>query len=335
MVQSGKTHAVVEATSHGLSHRSCRLADVSFQVGVFTNLSPEHLEFHGSIEQYRNDKANLFRALPGGSETSFGVVNDDDTHTPFFRKAAAAPVFGFSLRDGRGSLWARDVALGSTGSRFQMCDATGCAAAHLPVPGGFNVENALAAVLTVSRLLGEGLEIVASRLPQLRSIPGRLSPVHAGQPFGVVVDFAHTPGSFAKLLPAMRSRTPGKLIVVFGSAGERDRGKRPLQGELAARYADRAILTDEDPRGEDSMAIIEEIAAGCGSMQRGADLLLIPNRREAIRVALEMAAPDDTVLLLGKGHESSIAQADGPRPWDEAQVAREILAKLGYAAPVP
>jgi len=335
MVRSGKTHVVVEATSHGLSRTTSRLADVVFDVGVFTNLSPEHLEFHRTMEQYRDDKANLFRALPCGVNGSFGVVNEDDENAAFFRDVAAAPVFGFSLREGLGDVWARDVSIGSTESQFYACSATGCVSTRLPVPGSFNVENALAALLTVSHVLKIGIDTLAPALARLRGIPGRLSPVRAGQPFGVIVDFAHTPGAFAKLLPTMRRRTSGKLIVVFGSAGERDRAKRPLQGALAARYADRVVLTDEDPRGEDPMAILKEIASGAEGMRQGAELSLIPDRREAIRAAMRMAQADDMVLLLGKGHESSIAHADGSLPWDEASVARETLAELGYAAPVP
>jgi UDP-N-acetylmuramoyl-L-alanyl-D-glutamate--2,6-diaminopimelate ligase len=157
--------------------------------------------------------------------------------------------------------------------------------------------------------------------------------IRRGQSFRVIVDYAHTPQSFAKLLPLIRQHTQGRLIVVFGSAGERDLAKRPLQGELAARYCDIIVLTDEDPRGEDPSAILEQIAAGCRRECRGrgrGDLHLIPDRREAISRAFTLAEEGDTVLLLGKGHERSIIYAGAPLPWLEAQVAGEILEEMGW-----
>jgi UDP-N-acetylmuramoyl-L-alanyl-D-glutamate--2,6-diaminopimelate ligase len=160
-----------------------------------------------------------------------------------------------------------------------------------------------------------------------------MEPIRRGQPFGVIVDYAHTPQSFAKLLPLVRDHTRGRLIAVFGSAGERDLAKRPLQGELAARYCDIIVLADEDPRGEDPRAILEQIAAGCRREDPKRDpggLHLIPDRREAISRAFDLAQEGDTVLLLGKGHERSIIYADAPIPWLEAQVAAEILAQMGW-----
>jgi UDP-N-acetylmuramoyl-L-alanyl-D-glutamate--2,6-diaminopimelate ligase len=158
--------------------------------------------------------------------------------------------------------------------------------------------------------------------------------ISRGQPFRVIVDYAHTPQSFAKLLSLAREHTEGRLIAVFGSAGERDLEKRPLQGEVAVRYSDIVILTDEDPRDEEPSAILEQIAAGCRrekpGLRTGVQLFLIPDRREAITRALSLAEKGDTVLLLGKGHERSIIYADGPIPWLEAQVAREILEQMGW-----
>jgi UDP-N-acetylmuramoyl-L-alanyl-D-glutamate--2,6-diaminopimelate ligase len=154
--------------------------------------------------------------------------------------------------------------------------------------------------------------------------------VDGGQPFRVVVDFAHTPQSFEKLLPALKRETAGTLIVLFGSGGERDTAKRSLQGAAAARYADVVILTDEDPRGENPEDILEQIAAGCKGKIRNNNLFLIPDRRRAVRKALGMAQSGDTVLLLGKGHEKSIIYADGPVPWNERQAAEQELASLGY-----
>jgi UDP-N-acetylmuramoyl-L-alanyl-D-glutamate--2,6-diaminopimelate ligase len=155
--------------------------------------------------------------------------------------------------------------------------------------------------------------------------------VDLGQPFAVIVDYAHTPGAFMRLLPWMRARTTGELTAVFGSAGERDREKRPLQGRAAGAHCDTLVITDEDPRGEDRMEILEQVAAGCEGKRRGESLFLIPDRREAVRFALSRARPGDAVLLLGKGHEASIIGPDGPAVWDERAVAEEALRSLGYA----
>jgi UDP-N-acetylmuramoyl-L-alanyl-D-glutamate--2,6-diaminopimelate ligase len=154
--------------------------------------------------------------------------------------------------------------------------------------------------------------------------------VDEGQPFGVVVDYAHTPGAFEKLFPWVRAHTTGRITAVFGSAGERDREKRPLQGRAAADSCDTLVITDEDPRGEDSMTILEEIAAGCPEKKRGEDLFLIPDRREALLLAFSRARPGDSVLLLGKGHEGSIIGPSGPSPWDERKEAEEALRSIGY-----
>jgi UDP-N-acetylmuramoyl-L-alanyl-D-glutamate--2,6-diaminopimelate ligase len=155
--------------------------------------------------------------------------------------------------------------------------------------------------------------------------------VRAGQPFLVIVDYAHTPAAFARVLPFARAQTPGRLIAVFGSAGERDTAKRPLQGELASRYCDLLVLADEDPRGEEPQAILRQIAAGC-RLGPGQELLLEPDRRKAIHEAIRRAGPGDAVLLLGKGHEGSILYAGGSLPWNEAEVAREALRALGYGS---
>ncbi|MFP4408431.1 MAG: glutamate ligase domain-containing protein [Spirochaetaceae bacterium] len=206
---------------------------------------------------------------------------------------------------------------------------------HIPLVGTFNVENTLAALLTVATLLDQDPLDLADHVTSLRSLPGRMSRITAeGAPFNLIVDYAHTPGSFERVLPMIKERTEGRLILLFGSAGERDLKKRPIQGSLAATYAEVVILTDEDPRLEDSMEILEQIARGVREQwdSTGAKgvLELIPDRTEAIETAIKRAKKGDSILCLGKGHESSILYADGPRPWDEEAVARELLTKHGY-----
>ncbi len=346
MRDAGYEYAVVEASSHGLSPRTNRLGDVAFDAGVMTNVTHEHLEFHGTVEQYRHDKANLFRALDrvghrkliaGRSVEvpSFGVVNADDPVSDLFRRACGKPVYSFGAADAPADAFARAVVSDAGGSSFEYVEEGSSYPARIELPGEFNVRNALAALLTVSRLRGIPASELLPLLPKLRPVRGRMTVVDRGQPFEVIVDYAHTPSSFQAILPPLRSRVRGRVICVFGSGGERDTEKRPLQGRIAAEYCDVVILSDEDPRGEDPMALLEDIAAGCPGLVRGERLFLIPDRRAAIRRAFSLAGPGDLVLLLGKGHENSIIYARGTIPWDEIAEAEAALAELDYERSSP
>jgi len=332
MLDAGREFAVVEATSHGLSRRTNRLGDVLFDAAVLTNVTHEHLEFHGSFEQYRSDKANLFRAVSPDTVKSvrcprFAVVNAADPSASYFEQAARVPVYRYGSPEG---LSARGTHGDISGSTFLMAEGRETAEARIRIPGPFWVENALAATLAAARILEVPPLSLAPLVDRLKSVPGRMDYVSMGQPFAVIVDYAHTPGAFLKLFPWVRAHTPGKVTAVFGSAGERDREKRPLQGRAAAAHCDTVVLTDEDPRGDDRLGILEEIAAGCDGKTRGDDLLLVPDRREAIRMALSRARPGDSVLLLGKGHEGSIIGPRGPSEWDERSEAEAALRSLGY-----
>ncbi len=343
MADAGMRYAVLEATSHGLSERTGRLADVRFQAAVCTNITHEHLEFHGTFEQYRSDKANLFRALDRGQEgpgaaRRFGVANAGDPSHAYLAAQTRRPVHLYGLQPGHvaggcaeAELTAHDFAGDLEGSRFRLGWPGGQAEVGLTLPGQHNVENLLAACLAVHRLLAVPFADLVPLLPGLRGVPGRLQPVRAGQPFRVIVDYAHTPEAFARVLPFARAQTPGRLIAVFGSAGERDTAKRPLQGEIASRHCDLLVLADEDPRGEDPQSILRQIAAGC-RLGPGQELLLEPDRRKAIHEAIRRAGPGDAVLLLGKGHEGSIIYSGGPLPWNEEEVALEALRALGYGS---
>ncbi len=332
MVDRGREYAVVEATSHGLSRRTNRLGDVQFDAAVLTNVTLEHLEFHGTFEQYRSDKANLFRAVSPDSPKAvrsprFVVVNADDPSAAYFAEASRVPV----RRYGRnGELQARSAREDLTGTSFHLALGAEQAEARICIPGPFWVDNSLAALLTVSTMLEVPVLSLAPLVSGLKSVPGRMDYVDQGQPFAVIVDYAHTPGAFLKLFPWVRAHTPGRLTAVFGSGGERDREKRPLQGKAASELCDTVVITDEDPRGEDRVSILEEIAAGCTGRRRGEDLFLVPDRREAIRLALSRAQPGDSILLLGKGHEASIIGPAGPMAWDERTEAQAALRSLGY-----
>ncbi|MDC7232561.1 MAG: UDP-N-acetylmuramoyl-L-alanyl-D-glutamate--2,6-diaminopimelate ligase [Spirochaetales bacterium] len=332
MVDSGMEYAVLEATSHGLSPKNSRLADVEFDVAVLTNVTHEHLEFHGSIEQYRLDKANLFKMIADSpSDDAFGVVNDDDQWAEIYMDAVGEkPVFLYSLKDKDADLWCSDYKSDDTGISFTLHVPNGKKDSRLNMPGLFNIENAMAALVAVSELLEEDVLELVEHLPNLTGVTGRMSPVTGNMPFSVLVDYAHTPGSFEKLLPLVKSDVKGKLIVLFGSAGERDVEKRSEQGEIADDYADIIILSNEDPRGDDPMDIINDIAEGITSKDQDKNLFFIPDRREGMKKAVELAGEGDMILTLGKGHESSIIYDDGPRPWNESEVLKEVLAEAGY-----
>lgn len=335
MRNRGKEFAVVEATSHGLSHRTARLLDVEFDVGVLTNVTHEHLEFHGSWDTYLSDKTNLFRSLSLGRSLAkgcptFGIANRDDRSYPYVKEHCSVPLYSYSLHHSEADLFASHIESDLEGNTFLLHEKGSSAPCRIPLPGVFNVENVMAALLTVARLLGVPALSLIPLVKDLKGVRGRMTPIRRGQPFSVLVDYAHTPGAFEKLFPQVRKFTRGRLIAVFGSAGERDVEKRPLQGSIASRYADLIILTNEDPRLEDPMKILQDIAKGCQGKTEGKDLFYIPDRTEAIRLAFQKALSQDTVVLLGKGHENSIILPSGPIPWDEIEKAESILEELGY-----
>jgi UDP-N-acetylmuramoyl-L-alanyl-D-glutamate--2,6-diaminopimelate ligase len=340
MAENGAEYAVIEASSHGLSKKTNRLGDVEFSVAVMTNVAHEHLEFHGTWEQYRDDKVNLFRALKRqGVLASFGVINADDPSGAVFAGATKARILKYSTRglaanlslgsitSSGGGNW-YSVAVSQTGEIIDIRDR---------LPGAFNTGNVLAALLVVSELLDTPIRDLAPLAAFLRPLKGRMTRIPNGLGIELLVDYAHTPSSFEAILPPLRERLGRdgegrRLLCVFGSAGERDTQKRPLQGKIAASYADILILCDEDPRGEDPMAILEEIAAGCAegnpAIRRGRNLFLIAERPAAIRKALSLAREGDMVLLLGKGHENSVIYADGPHPYDEIEEATRAVEEL-------
>jgi len=360
MRHNGAEFAVLESSSHGLSKKNNRLGDVDFDVGVVTNVTHEHLEFHGTFEQYRSDKAELFRALDISSHRkegrdgefyvpSFGVANADDANAGFFAAATKKKTYTFSTRGAEADLSTHHVESEAGGNSYEVFIASNGKTITLRdrLSGAFNAGNVLAGLLVVSNLLSAEVEELAPLVPLLKPVRGRMTAVNRGQPFEVLVDYAHTPSSFETVLPPLRERLNsrgGRLICLFGSAGERDTQKRKLQGEIAARYSDIVILTDEDPRGEDPIAILEEIAngcftakgcetsKGCGNVIRNETLFLIPNRPEAIRKAVSLARQGDIVLLLGKGHENSIIYAHGTIAYDEIGEAEAALEESGYTA---
>jgi len=341
MVEAGDRFAVVESSSHGLAQD--RVGEVAYDVGVLTNLTHEHLEFHRTPEAYRAAKLRLFERLARGEGNpdkgwpKTGVVNLDDPVSQDFIVAtrdAGARVLTYGSEP-RADV--RPASVQEDAQRIRVRVVTGRWNGDVTVAmaGRFNVHNALAAV-GVGEALALDPSAIRDGLANLRAVPGRMERIEAGQPFAVVVDYAHTPDSLAKVLDnlaPLAAASGGGLIALFGSAGERDVAKRPMMGRIAGERSRLVVVTDEDPRGEDSTRILEQIAEGAerAGKRRGHDLLLIADRREAIAAALDQARPGDIVLLAGKGHEKTIEIGGASIEWDEARVAREVLASMGHA----
>ncbi|HSH21348.1 MAG TPA: UDP-N-acetylmuramoyl-L-alanyl-D-glutamate--2,6-diaminopimelate ligase, partial [Candidatus Caenarcaniphilales bacterium] len=346
MVAAGDRFAVVESTSHGLALD--RVAQIAFDVAVLTNITHEHLDLHRTHEAYRAAKRRLFEWLAEGSGNpakgwpKSAVVNREDPAADEFIEAArrsGAQVLTYAA-DASTAADVRATAVhedADGGLSIRVTTHRWTDMLRLRLTGRFNVYNALAAVA-----VGEALSLEPERmragLARLAGVPGRMERIDLGQPFTVLVDFAHTPGALAASLDSLAplaAARGGGVISLFGSPGDRDIDKRPLMGRTAAERSRLVVLTDDDPRDEDRMGILEQIAEGAETVggRRDHDVLLIPDREEAIRRALELARPGDIVLLAGKGHERSLATAAGPVPWNEAAIARGALVELGYDAP--
>ncbi len=312
---AGGEAVVLEASSHALALE--RVQAVDWDVAVWTHLSREHLDFHGTVEAYFAEKRKLVERAP------FSVLNADDPWTA--QLTALGPHMTYSLE--RAADWrAGDIEEREGGLHFQVRSPLGDFDARLPMIGRFNVANALAAMAAAAHLGATAAQLTAG-LAGFAGVPGRMQLVPGGRAGArVVVDFAHTPPSLEKALGTLRVTTPGRLIVVIGSAGgPRDPSKRAPLGEVATRLADTAIFTEEDSRDTPLADILAEMARGARSAGRG-NYELVPDRRDAIRRAVALAGPGDTVLLAGKGPEDTLERADTTIPWDEVAEARAALA---------
>ncbi|HEV3379262.1 MAG TPA: UDP-N-acetylmuramoyl-L-alanyl-D-glutamate--2,6-diaminopimelate ligase [Thermoleophilaceae bacterium] len=317
MVDGGDRACAMEVSSHALELG--RVAGIRFACRIFTNLTQDHLDFHETMEAYFAAKRRLFE------EPGLSVVNLDDEYGR--RIAAEVESVTFAV-ECDADYRARDVEFDLMGSRF-VCDTPdGELRLRSPLPGLFNVQNVLGAV-AAARSLGVPGEAIAEALPSFGRVPGRFEPVDEGQDFGVLVDYAHTPEALENVLQAAREVTRGRLHVVFGAGGDRDRGKRPLMGAAARRLADRVLVTSDNPRSEDPEAIVDAVMEGTGpDAERETD------RRRAIALAIETAEPGDVVVIAGKGHEQGQEFENGRKePFDDRTVAREALrTRLGARA---
>lgn len=316
---------VLETTSMALAQH--RVYGVPYSVSVFTNLTHEHLGYHGTFERYRDAKRRMFKLADKNRRgLRTGVINADDPNAEYFA-SDIRNVVTYGVKSG--DLRARGIKLQPSGVEYDVTAGEDKYHIRTRLPGSFNVDNSLAA-LGVGRVLGLTPKQIERGIYALDGVAGRMTRIDEGQDFDAIVDYAHSPDSFEKLFKDIKPVVKGRLIVVFGSQGGGDRAKRPVQGELAGRYADEVVLCEEDDREEDGNKILEEIAAGAekAGKIRDKDLFLVLDRPAAIEFGLKRARKGDTVLFLGKGHEKTIERADGEHPWDEIGEVRQALKSL-------
>jgi UDP-N-acetylmuramoyl-L-alanyl-D-glutamate--2,6-diaminopimelate ligase len=310
MVGGGDEACVMEVSSHALS--LLRTDSIDFSVKVFTNLTQDHLDFHASMEDYFQSKRKLFQT-PGKS-----VICIDDPYGLRLAKELGDSCVTCSISN-NADFRAEDISFDASGTGFRCHTPESVFDVSTPLPGLFNVKNALCAI-AVGYLLGVGQDAIKQALWSAPRVPGRFEPIQEGQDFAVLVDYAHTPDSLENALQAARAVCQNRLVVVFGAGGDRDRAKRPLMGAVAATLADRVIVTSDNPRDENPAAIVSDIASAASQAECEID------RRRAIELAVSQAAPGDVVLVAGKGHEQGQEFAHGRKePFDDAQVVRELL----------
>ncbi|HEV8573975.1 MAG TPA: UDP-N-acetylmuramoyl-L-alanyl-D-glutamate--2,6-diaminopimelate ligase [Dehalococcoidia bacterium] len=332
MVEADCRYAVIEASSHGLALN--RVDECDFDVGVFTNLYPDHLDFHQTLEDYIAAKGRLFSMLDTAAQKDIektAVLNADEPTSEQFRRLTTARIIAYGLHSDA-DVTAENIVPEGWGTRFHIRAFGEEREVRISTPGDFNVYNALAAY-SVAHADGLDLDATIEALQNWPGAPGRMERVDAGQPFTILVDFAHAPDSLKRVLRMLRERSKGRIIAVFGCIGERDKDRRYRMGQVAAEGADYTIVTDDNPYSEDRDSIIEEIARGLreAGKREGHDFAVIPDRREAIAHALAMAVDGDAILLAGKGHEREVHLPDSTYPCHDPTVAREVLRDLGYS----
>ena len=336
MAAAGLTHVVLEATSHGLEQQ--RVGGVDFDVGVVTNITHEHLDYHGSYESYRAAKSRLFVDLAASAPKPQGnprvaILNRDDGSFDYLasvvqslRPAVRQVAYGVHSQ---AQVRAETVEHHPGGLQFTAVGKRYRIQVASRLVGDFNVSNCLAAIAATVDGLSLDPDAAREGIAALRGIPGRMEVIDLGQDFMAVVDFAHTPNALRRALETARRLVPGRLIAVFGSAGLRDREKRRLMAEISAELADLTVLTAEDPRTESLDDILAEMAAGASDRggKEGQTFWRVPDRGQALRFAVSMARPGDMVISCGKGHEKSMCFGETEYPWDDRQALRAVLAE--------
>ncbi len=340
MVAAGLTHVVLESTSHGLAQH--RVSACEFDVAVVTNITHEHLDYHGNYEAYRAAKARLFTSLNETKVKAQGnprlaVLNCDDRSYSYLKAVTSTRQVGYSLRPDAGAdLWAEDIHYDAKGLHFWAVSRDFRMKIDSHLVGAFNIANILAALSACVFGLGIAPEDAAEGVRQLAAIPGRMERIDLGQDFTAIVDFAHTPFALESALRAAREMTQGRVIAIFGSAGLRDRQKRRMMAEVSVKLADFTVLTAEDPRTESLADILEEMASaarGAGGVE-GETFWRVPDRRAALRAGVALARPGDVVMACGKGHEQSMCFGAVEYTWDDRTALRAALAEhLGVEGP--
>ena len=308
-----------------------RTAGLTFETGIFTNLTQDHLDYHGTMEEYRGAKSRLF------TQSRRAILNLDDETGRWYARRTPCPVFTYSERRDSADLTARNLRLFPDHVEFEAVTWGQIARIYLPIPGGFSVYNALSA-LSAGLCLGLGLEEMADALRQVKGVKGRVEVVPVPAEYTVLIDYAHSPNALENILVAARDFTPGRLICLFGCGGDRDRTKRPVMGAIARELADVVVVTSDNPRTEEPETIIEDILAGMGPEE--GTLHVDPDRRRAIGWALGQGRPGDVIVLAGKGHETYQEICGVQHPMDERQIVAEwfqsqTLPQEGTGNPVP
>jgi len=308
MADSGCTHVVMEVSSHALAQH--RTAGLVFETAVFTNLTQDHLDYHRTMEEYRRVKGLIF------DQCRRAVVNLDDEAGRWYRERLHCPVFTYSESRDSADLTAHNVRLASTHVEFEAVTLGHISRVHLPIPGGFSIYNALAA-LSVGVCLGLELKELAAAMPAVHGVKGRVEVVPVPRAYTVIIDYAHSPNALENILMTARDFTVGRLICLFGCGGDRDRTKRPVMGAIAEELADQVIVTSDNPRSEEPMDIITDILSGVDDPEK---VKVEPDRRQAIGWALEQGQPGDVIVLAGKGHETYQEICGVQYPMDEREI---------------
>ena len=316
MADAGCTHVVMEVSSHALCLH--RVAGITYDVGLFTNLTQDHLDFHGTMEAYAAAKAMLL------TRCRRAVLNRDDTWYPFMKERAACPVTSYSLNDNAAGVVGKDMRLLPDRVRFCAVTGDGLAPVRLGIPGQFTVYNALG-VIACCQALGIPPEDCAATLETARGVTGRMESVPVDGDYTILIDYAHTPDALENVLLAVRETAPGRVVVLFGCGGDRDRIKRPIMGKIGTELSDFAIITSDNPRTEPPEAIIGDILAGVEVKKNR--YTVIPDRERAIEWAIEHHVPGDVIVLAGKGHETYQEIGHVKRHMDEREIVAEILEK--------
>ncbi len=324
LAQLGGTHATLEASSHALDLG--RIYGMHFHTAAYTNFTRDHLDYHGTMEEYFAAKQLLFTPR-SGPPPRFAVLNADDEQVRQLQLAPETQVLRYALSDERADVRAENVESSFTGLRFDVVTSNQRLPVESPLVGQINIYNILLAA-SVALTYGLSVQEIQKGVTDLQCVPGRFERVEEGQPFTVVVDYAHTDDALRNVIAVARGLRPQRVITLFGCGGDRDRSKRPLMGVAAGELSDYVVLTSDNPRSEDPLAIMNDALVGLSRYDT--PHIAEPDRERAIRKALETAAPGDVVILAGKGHETYQILRDGPIPFDDREVARRVLRSFGY-----